>query len=426
MSRKGKNLLVISQVFVPDPAAVGQYMFDAAEEMARMGWYVKVYAADRGYDDPRQRYFGYESRNGIHIKRLPWSSFGKRNIALRLVGQISFVLQCFLRGIFSRRLDCILVTTSPPMGGIVAWAISLFRRVPIRFWVMDMNPDQAVKLGLFPPRHPLVRIFDFALKRILKRSQSIIALDAYMANLLVCKMRGISTTSDKFELPEISPEEYPPSLAVLPPWPMDQYLKAVDPEENPFIQTHQLQDSFVFLYSGNHSIAHPIATFLQAAVRLKDEPKAKFLFVGGGKRKSEVDHAALENQASNLVSLPYQPLEEIRYSLSAGDVHLVSMGNDMVGCVHPCKFYSALSLGKPILLLGPRRSHIGDVLEKHDIGWQVEQGDVDGMEAVFRTILTASTEELRRKGATARALVEEGAFQPEKLKANFVDLLISG
>lgn len=75
-------------------------------------------------------------------------------------------------------------------------------------------------------------------------------------------------------------------------------------------------------------------------------------------------------QPGNVQSLPYQPLDRIKYSLSAADVHLVSMGEAMVGCVHPCKFYGALALGKSIVALGPERSHVGDILADNAVGWQ--------------------------------------------------------
>ncbi|MFP4358836.1 MAG: glycosyltransferase family 4 protein [Puniceicoccaceae bacterium] len=435
-----RNLLVLSQVFVPDPAAVGQYMFDAAEALVREGWRVKVYAAERGYDDPRRKYPVCESIHGVHIKRLPWSSFGKQSIPLRLLGQLSFVVQCFLRGVFSRRLDAILVTTSPPMGGVVAWAIALFRRVPIHFWVMDINPDQAVRLGAFPETHPFVRIFNLYMKGILRKARSVIALDHYMADRLRSKTGGGrspkaegsgqwaegSGQEQRNDDSRFSDRSQADSrLFVLPPWPMDDYLEPVAPEENPFRIKHGLGGKTVFLYSGNHSLAHPIATFLEAAARLKEDPRAAFLFVGGGKRKEEVEEAARAHGAANLHSLPYQPLDRIRYSLSAGDIHLVSMGGEMVGCVHPCKFYSALVLGKPILYLGPRRSHIGDLLAEHDIGWRIDHGDVAGMEALYREILASPPEKLQKKGARARHLVENGPFQREKMLREFVEIVES-
>ena len=56
------TLLVVSQVYPPDPAAVGQHLADATEEMVRRGWRVVVYTARRGYDDPSVLYPSAEIR----------------------------------------------------------------------------------------------------------------------------------------------------------------------------------------------------------------------------------------------------------------------------------------------------------------------------------------------------------------------------
>lgn len=44
------RLLIVSQVYVPDPAAVGQHMASAAEALVERGHEVRVLTADRGYD----------------------------------------------------------------------------------------------------------------------------------------------------------------------------------------------------------------------------------------------------------------------------------------------------------------------------------------------------------------------------------------
>ncbi len=66
-----KSFLIISQVYVPDPASVGQHIADAAAEMARRGYRVIVYASARGYDDPSKVYPRRETLNGVDVRRLP-------------------------------------------------------------------------------------------------------------------------------------------------------------------------------------------------------------------------------------------------------------------------------------------------------------------------------------------------------------------
>ena len=85
------NLLVISQVYVPDPASVGQHLHDAAAEMVRRGYGVTVLASSRGYDRPQDHYLRRESRDGVDVVRLPFSSLGKKTTAVRLLAQGSFL-----------------------------------------------------------------------------------------------------------------------------------------------------------------------------------------------------------------------------------------------------------------------------------------------------------------------------------------------
>lgn len=114
-----------------------------------------------------------------------------------------------------------------------------------------------------------------------------------------------------------------------------------------------------------------------AAERLKDEAGLKFLFVGGGVGKKAVEQFVNEKGLKNALCLPYQPMSELGNSLSAGDVHVVSLGDGMTGIIHPCKIYGAMAVAKPVLYLGPRPSHVSDILEKYDLGFHIDHGDVD-------------------------------------------------
>jgi hypothetical protein len=82
--------------------------------------------------------------------------------------------------------------------------------------------------------------------------------------------------------------------------------------------------------------------------------------------------------ARNMRSLPFQPRESLATSLAAADVHVVSMADDVVGIVHPCKIYGALAAGRPIMFFGPSQSHVGDLLHGAAYGVVIQHGDVDG------------------------------------------------
>lgn len=390
MSGQG-NVLLISQVYPPDPAAVGQYLADAAAELAGRGWPVRVLTADRGYDDPTQRFPREETRDGVSVRRLRWSSFGKRSIAVRLVGMTSFLGQALLRGLFVRDLRAVFVSTSPPMAGIVAWLIAMVRRVPLVYWAMDLNPDQAVASGRASPDSFWVWVFEAANGLVLRRSATIVVLDRFMAQRLQAK--GVRLAR----------------LAVIPPWPLDQFLSPVPHATNPFRQQHGLQKKFVVMYSGNHSLVHPLDTLLSAARQLRDDPRFVFALIGGGVAKAPFDAAVQNGELTNLLLLPYQPTDELRFSLSAADLHVVSMGEAMVGCVHPCKFYGVLAVERPVLLIGPEPCHVTEVFARADCGWRIAHGDAGALVALLqRLVLPAAEPELLAKARAGRAVLAQG------------------
>jgi glycosyltransferase involved in cell wall biosynthesis len=402
-----KTLLILSQVYVPDPAAVGQHMHDAAAEMAKRGWRVVVYASARGYDDPTQRYPAREVRDGVEIRRLPFSSFGKGSIALRLLGGWVFLAQALLRGLWVRGLRAVLVSTSPPMASMAAVVIRWLRRVPMKYWVMDLNPDQMIELGRLRADAWSARFFDAMNRLALKQAADVIVLDRFMAQR-VCRKRDVR---DK--------------LTVLPPWPHEDHLELIAHEANPFRHQYNPQGRFVIMYSGNHGFSTPVTTVLEAALRLQDEERLLFMFIGGGVGKKEVDETIARHKPTNIISLPYQPLERIKYSLSAADVHLVSVGDPVVGVVHPCKVYGAMALRRPILLLGPDPCHVSDLIRDHGIGWRIAHGDVDGAVATIRQILAAPPQELRAMGDRAGRLVQS-RFSKGMLIQEFCDVLERG
>jgi glycosyltransferase involved in cell wall biosynthesis len=395
-----QTFLILSQVYVPDPASVGQHMAGAAAELARRGHRVIVLTSDRGYDEPSRRYPAREVLDGVHVRRMPWCSFGKGSMLTRLLGALSFLFQACMRGLFVRNVDIVVVSTSPPMAAAAGIALARARRAGLKLWVMDLNPDQTIALGLTRATSVPARLFEAMNRMALEQAETVVVLDRFMA-ARVCGKRDVR---DK--------------LVVLPPWPLEDEAEPVPHEANPFRRTHGLNGKRVVMYSGNHSPSNPITTLLAAAEQVGDDPRLQFLFVGGGAGKQDVEAST----APNVRSLPYQPLAELWNSLSAADVHAVTMGDAMVGIVHPCKVYGALAVGRPVLLFGPDACHVSDIIEQYQVGWRVRHGDVDGAVRILRGIAALSNSELAELGRRARAAARE-RFGKQRLCGALVDAL---
>lgn len=400
------TLLIISLVFIPDPASVGQHMADVAREMVTRGWRVVVLTSARGYDDPSVQYPFRELWNGVEIVRFPFSSFGKANLASRLFGQVLFLAQCIFRGIMTRGLSAVLVSTIPPMASAAALAIRMVRRKPVIFWVMDINPDEVVLLGKVRASSWGVRCLDWLNRWILRVSRHVVLLDHYMETRMVAKVN----VSEK--------------ITILPPWPHEDYIKPVDHRANPFRVKHGLKNKFVFMYSGNMSIASPLTTVLRAAVQFCDDSRLAFVFIGGGLGKQEVEEVIQLYRPTNMLCLPYQPLNELKYSLSAADVHFVTLGDKMAGVIHPCKVYGIMAAARPFIYVGPKPSHITNILEQTPLGWFVEGGDVEGLVSLISELSSFDSTTLRRMGLNGKDLLER-EYRKSKLCGKFCDIIVN-
>jgi glycosyltransferase involved in cell wall biosynthesis len=313
--------------------------------------------------------------------------------------------QCLLIALFKPNVDAIFFSTSPPLIGVAAAVAHIVRRIPTSYWAMDLNPDQLIALGKLKPTDFTARLLEAINRFILRNCALVIALDRFMAERLLARQRGLR---DK--------------LLVMPPWPQEEHVEQIERDANPFRQKHGLDGKFVIMYSGNHSPSNPLATLLDASLQFKDDPDVRFLFVGGGLLKKDVERLIEQHQLTHVISLPYQPLAELKYSLSAADVHVVSLGDAMIGIIHPCKIYGAMAVGRPILYLGPRPSHVSDILDANRIGWHVSHGDVAGVVGAIRQMRAMDAAQLAAMGETARAVLRQTLGQ-ELLCRQFCDAL---
>ncbi len=341
---------------------------------------------------------------GVEVRRLALSSFGKKRIFTRVIGTVTFMVQAFFVALFTPRVDAIFFSTSPPLIGFVLSLAAMIRRVPVAYWAMDLNPDQLIAMGRIKPRGIAARGLEWVNRLILRRAALVVALDRFMAD----RLRPRAALAGK--------------LLVMPPWPHENCIESIDPATNPFRKRHDLLGKFVIMYSGNHSPANPLTTLLNAALQFKDDPEIRFVFVGGGLGKREVDGLIREHGLSNVLSLPYQPMSELRFSLSAADVHVVSLGQEMVGIIHPCKIYGAMAVARPILFFGPKPSHVTDLLDEQSFGWHVSHGEVQKAVETIRQIRGTSRETLDRMGGLAQRVLRDKLSQ-EMLCNRFCDAI---
>lgn len=337
------RVLILNQAFYPDVVSTAQHAADLAVRLVERGHQVHAISSSLAYDDPRRRFAAKENWQGVRISRIPALGLGKGSKLRRAADFAYFLARCAAKLAFEPRYDVVLAMTSPPLISFLAAMFVRMKGGRLAYWVMDLNPDEAIAAGWLREGSFACRSLQYMSHETLRRASKVIALDRFM------RVRLLEKGAD------------PDSVEVIAPWSHDDALGYDLKGRAEFRARHGLENKFVVMYSGNHSPCHPLDTLMQAALRLADRPDVAFCFCGGGSEHARVRDFAVENRLANITCLPYQPIERLSASLSAADMHAVVMGDPFVGIIHPCKIYNAMLLGIPILYIGPAQGHIPDL-----------------------------------------------------------------
>ncbi len=369
------KILFLNQTFYPDVASTAQHASDLAAKLAGRGHDVTVVCSQRAYDDPAQRYPAREVWPGVQIRRIPSLGLGKTARWRRAADFGSYIANCTAHLATLPSFDLVVAMTSPPL---ISWLGAMFTALTggrFVFWVMDLNPDEAVAARWLKPDSWAARRLSGMLEFSLRRATYVIALDRFMAQRIIDK--GIE----------------PNTVVTLPPWSHDHIVQYDVEGRDQFRKEHGLDGKYVVMYSGNHSPCHPLTTVLEAARQLRQRKDIAFCFVGGGSEFQTVKRYAREHGLTSISTVPYQPLNKLSASLSSADLHVVVMGDRFVGLVHPCKVYNIRSLNIPYLYVGPHESHVTDL----EPSFTAAHGDVT---AVVRHVESAANSGVNRVSST--------------------------
>jgi len=402
------KILLLNQTFHPDVMATGQYLSEVAVSLVERGHHVTVVTSRRAYDDLQTRFARRETWRGIEIHRVGSTCFGKGAKWRRAADFASFMLACCVRLVTLPGHDAVVALTTPPLISFIGAWLARWRGSRFFYWVMDFNPDEAIAAGWLRADSFAGRWLERMSRFSLRQAYRIIALDRFMRDRILAK--GIA----------------PEKLVVLPPWSHDEHVHYDVAGRERFRREHGLEGKFIVMYSGNHSPVHPLDTLLAAAERLSGDRGIIFCFIGGGSEWRKIKQLAGSAPSApnpqpstlhrNLLCLPYQPLDQLSASLSAADLHVVVMGNAFVGLVHPCKIYNILAVAAPVLYVGPKPSHMTDILDAAGselLHGQAAHGDIDEVVEQIRQLRRRSCGTSRSVPPPVLAQFAQAALLPQ-------------
>lgn len=412
MSDQNKEYVLVTEYYHPDTATTGQLMTDLAEGLQDRGLDMTVYTGQPNYhsgDNEKQPRIS--ERNDVLVKRIRAPQVRQSSLVRRLFNWTIFTVWMFFTMLLSRtdkERDVVFVS-NPPFLPVAMWIACRIRGWNYTYIVHDLYPDQPVELDYIKRGGIIHRIWGFLDKRALLAAENVVALGPVM------KERINRKAGPKFN---------PSKVKIIHNWEDEEFIQPRDKENNWFSKEHDLVEPFTVLYSGNIADFHDLETVVEAAAEFEDK-NVQFLIIGEGDNKETIVSRAeeLDLRGETVCFLPYQPVEDLPYSLTSADVSIVTVKEGFEGVCVSSKLYTAMAAGEPILTIAQPDDDESRIISKFDAGIHVSQGDIAGVvEAIERW--RQNPDLLEQQGKNARRAFEEN-FTTDASIDEYYDLLES-
>ena len=344
--------------YLPETAASLYITDNIVHRCAEDGLEVLLYTPTPTRNVPEDATWGREETlvdGRLHIKRFRMYGEGKNPIfrALRyLLCEIVELWYCL-----TKDYDVAFIDSTPPIQGLKLPFIKWFRRKPVVYNAQDIFPDSLVGTGL-TKKGSLIWKIGRVVERITYRySDKIIVIsEDFKKNLLV---KGV-------------PEE---KIEVVYNWVDEQAVVNIPREKNVLFDRYGLDRSkFYMTYNGNIGLTQNMDMLMDVAKALESNEDIRFVLVGNGAYKEQLEKIIAERNISNVTLLPFQPYEDISHVFSLGDVSLVISKPGVGANSVPSKTWSIMSASRPVLA-NFDENELRTIVEKNHCGIFTKAGD---------------------------------------------------
>ncbi|MBM7573506.1 glycosyltransferase family 4 protein [Aquibacillus albus] len=390
-----KRIVFVINYFYPDLASTGQLMTDLCSEL-QYEYEITVIAAQPGYageDNYHTKKISVKFYQNIKVISVKLPSVNKNKKISRLKYITTYFLLSILMLIRQKDVDVIYTISQPPiLGGLIGTIGKFILKAKHIYNIQDFNPEQASIIN-FLSNKLILRFARFLDNLNCRLANEIVLVGEDMVETLLKRFKG----------------RYKPSYSVINNW-IDE--KVVIPLSNDdevikkFKNYYKLNNKFIVMYSGNLGLYYDLENIIKITKEFSTYSNIMFVFIGEGAIKSQLLTFVNDNGLENVLFLPYQAREFIKYSLNIADIHLVVNQKGIKGISVPSKIYGVMAVGKPILGVLENGSEAERLINKSQCGFVVEPQNYEEIKTLILKFYNMDKNELNVLGKNGRYYLE--------------------
>ncbi len=379
------KVLVFSAYYKPEIAASLYLIENMMEGIARDKHDIEMFVPTptRGISDGIRKEYKSKKHEILHdghlnIKRVSLYGEGKNSV-LRAIRYLLMNFFFIWKSLFVKA-DLIFVQSTPPTQGMMAGIIKKIKHIPFVYNLQDIFPDSLVHTGLTCKGSILWkigrRIEDFTYR---SADKIIVISEDFKKNIMV---KGV-------------PED---KIVVVPNWVDTEDVYPIVRKDNVLIKRYDLDpNKFYITYSGNIGYTQNMDMLLDTAKETRNDD-IRFILIGEGAAKQDVERRVKEEQIKNIIMLPFQPYEDIAHVFSLGDAGLIISKPGVSNNSVPSKTWSIMAAERPILASFDKDSELCQLIEKVGCGVTVQAGDKETLKAKIEELYNQRENQMGKKG----------------------------
>lgn len=391
-----RKMLIFAHYYAPDVASTGQILKELAEGLLEKFdiTVICVVPSYTGKIDEKyktQKYYE-EEINGVRVIRVRVPEFSKANKISRVKNIVSYFFGAMSATFKAGKQDFVFSISQPPiLGGLLGVWGKWIKKAKYIYNIQDFNPEQTIAVN-YSSNKFVLGIMMMLDKFSCKKSDLVITVGRDL----------IDTLNGRFKRSKA------PSSVLINNW-IDEKaiypLKSENEKVMAFKARYGLNYKFVIMYSGNIGLYYDLENLMNVIAKFGPGTKTAdgrdvvFAFIGEGSVKKKLVAYKEKHDLDNVVFIPYQPKDELIYSLNAADVHLCVNAKGIKGVSCPSKYYGIAAVAKPVLGILEKGSEIRLIIDETKGGLCSEPGDYGAAEKNIKWFIdNAGSDELLKMG----------------------------
>ena len=405
------KILMFRPSFIPEISGGNHLALDLIEDLIEEGYEIILIVPmpHRVKEKVKEKYRDkkneekYDGKLNIYRIEVPIKEKSIFSRGLRMI-YISFMM--FWKSLFLKNINIIISHSMPIFIGTISVILGKIKNIPVIYWEQDILSESLITTGVV--KKGLKKKFFYNLAKFFEK------ISSKFSDYIITISKKFKKRHEKMNRTE--------NIQVIYNWIDTNKLIPISKKNNKLFDKYNLsRDKFYVTYCGNLGRAQNVEILIEAAKGLEFIDDLEIVIFGDGVRKEFIKSEIKRLNVNNVKIFPLQPLKDVAYVYSLGDIGLIIGRGGTSRNGFPSKTFSIMAAEQAVISCFDMDSELSSFIEEGNCGVAIHPDDpIKLKDTIIR--MYNNKKMTFEMGKNARNYVKEN-FSREKSTHKFLEII---